>query len=141
MELDHPSGVGARPQPHRSGLAWRRTPVEPMTNIMFVLTSVAVLLAVGVLIGSGLHTRSFDRKYRQIAQLTREWNEREEAMARSAYPSAVCEGCPLEFCRLMLPSVNGNGVGRPADLPTCRRAKPPHLRPRNAVVGAGGWRR
>jgi hypothetical protein len=57
-----------------------------MTNIMFLLAG--VLLAVGVLIGSGLHTRALDRKYRQVAQLVRELHEREEALARSVYPPA-----------------------------------------------------
>jgi uncharacterized membrane-anchored protein YhcB (DUF1043 family) len=55
-----------------------------MTNIMFVLAG--VLLAVGVLIGSGLHTRAIDRKYRQVAHLMRELHEREETLARSGYP-------------------------------------------------------
>ncbi len=54
-----------------------------MINIMFLLAG--VLLAVGVLIGSGLHTRALDRKYRQVAQLVRELHEREEALARSYY--------------------------------------------------------
>jgi hypothetical protein len=59
-----------------------------MTNIMFVLAG--LLLAMGVLIGSGLHTRALDRKYRQVAELVRELHEREEALAsdlaRSGYP-------------------------------------------------------
>jgi len=111
-----------------------------MTNIMFVLTSVVVSLAVGVLIGSGLYTRGVDRRCRQLAQLTREYNEREEATARSAYPRAVCEGCPLELCRLMVPSVNGNGVGRPAEVPSPRRYDPQRGRrpaPRASAVDPG----
>ncbi|MGH3888935.1 MAG: hypothetical protein ACRDSZ_20660 [Pseudonocardiaceae bacterium] len=50
-----------------------------MTNIMFVLAG--VLLTVGVLIGSGLHTRAIDRKYRRVAQLVRELHEREAILA------------------------------------------------------------
>lgn len=57
-----------------------------MTNIMFLLAG--VLLAIGVLIGSGLHTRAIDRKYRQVAQLVRELHEREEVLARSDCPPA-----------------------------------------------------
>lgn len=59
-----------------------------MTNIMFALAG--LLLAMGVLIGSGLHTRALDRKYRQVAELVRELHEREEALAgdlaRNGYP-------------------------------------------------------
>ncbi len=64
-----------------------------MTNIMLVLAG--VLLPVGVLIGSGLHTRAIDRRYRRVAQLVRELHEREEIlaereenMARGGHPRA-----------------------------------------------------
>jgi uncharacterized membrane-anchored protein YhcB (DUF1043 family) len=57
-----------------------------MINIMFLLAG--VLLAVGILIGSGLHTRAIDRKYRQVAQLVRELHEQEESLARSYYSPA-----------------------------------------------------
>lgn len=50
-----------------------------MTNIMFVLAG--ALLTVGVLIGSGLHTRAIDRRHRQVAQLVRELHELEVALA------------------------------------------------------------
>jgi hypothetical protein len=49
-----------------------------MTTIMFVLVGVFL---VGVLIGSGLHTRAIDRRYRRVAQLVRELHERERVMA------------------------------------------------------------
>ncbi|MGH3853170.1 MAG: hypothetical protein ACRDR6_06660 [Pseudonocardiaceae bacterium] len=45
-----------------------------MTTIMFVLVGA---LLVGVLIGSGLHTRAIDRKYRRVARLVQELHERE----------------------------------------------------------------
>ncbi|MGH3936474.1 MAG: hypothetical protein ACRDS1_16100 [Pseudonocardiaceae bacterium] len=51
-----------------------------MVNVMLVLAG--VLLAVGVLIGSGLHSRALDRRYRRVAQLLRELHEREEILAR-----------------------------------------------------------
>jgi hypothetical protein len=54
--------------------------VGQMINVMLVLAS--VLLAVGVLIGSGLHTRAIDRRYRRVAQLVRELHEREEILAK-----------------------------------------------------------
>ncbi|MGH3752075.1 MAG: hypothetical protein ACRDRP_05150 [Pseudonocardiaceae bacterium] len=50
-----------------------------MTSIMFVLAG--VLLVVGVLIGSGLHTRAIDRRRRRVAQLVRELHELAEALA------------------------------------------------------------
>lgn len=49
-----------------------------MTNIMFVLVGA---LLVGVLIGSGLHTRAIDHRYQRVARLVRELHEREEALA------------------------------------------------------------
>ncbi|MEO7194733.1 MAG: hypothetical protein ABIZ05_07900 [Pseudonocardiaceae bacterium] len=45
-----------------------------MTTIMFVLVG---MLLVGVLIGSGLHTRAIDRRYRRVARLVQELHERE----------------------------------------------------------------
>lgn len=71
-----------------------------MTNIIiFVLAG--VLLTVGVLIGSGLHTQAIDRRYRRVAQLVRELHEREEVlaereegMATSGYSRAVYQGYP-----------------------------------------------
>ncbi len=57
-----------------------------MTTIMFVLASAATLLAIGVLIGSGLHTQAIDRRYREVAQLVREFNDRQDGMPKRAYP-------------------------------------------------------
>jgi hypothetical protein len=37
-----------------------------MTNVMFLLA--ALLFALGVLIGSGLHTHAVDRQYRRVAK-------------------------------------------------------------------------
>lgn len=116
MELDQSSGIGARRSRHRSGLAWRRTAVGQMTNVLFVLVGEAVLLAVGVLIGSGLHTQGVDRRYREVAQLVRELREREEAMAKSRYTRGMYEGPGLT-----VPPVNGNGADQPVDVPSPRR--------------------
>jgi uncharacterized membrane-anchored protein YhcB (DUF1043 family) len=55
-----------------------------MTNAMFVLLAVG-LLVVGVLIGSGLHTRAINRRYRRVAQLVRELHELEEDLERSGH--------------------------------------------------------
>jgi uncharacterized membrane-anchored protein YhcB (DUF1043 family) len=55
-----------------------------MTNTMFVLLAVG-LLAVGVLIGSGLHTRAINRRYRRVAQLVQELHELEEDLERSGH--------------------------------------------------------
>lgn len=71
-----------------------------------------VLLAVGVLIGSGLHTRAVDRRYWRVARLVRELYEREEALARSDYLREP----PL----LTLPPVTGEAAGRPAEVPHLR---------------------
>jgi hypothetical protein len=60
--------------------------VRQMASIIFLLAG--ILLTVGVLIGSGLHTRAIDRKYRLVAQLVRELHEREKALAQSDYPPA-----------------------------------------------------
>lgn len=51
-----------------------------MASILFVL--IAGLL-VGVLVGSGLHTRAIERRYQRVAQLVRELHEREEALAET----------------------------------------------------------
>ena len=51
-----------------------------MTNTILFLTGVLMLLGVGVLIGSGLHTTSIDREYRRLAQRVRHLNERERAL-------------------------------------------------------------
>ena len=55
-----------------------------MANAMFVLLAVG-LLVVGVLIGSGLHTRAINRRYRRVAQLVRELHELEEDLERSGH--------------------------------------------------------
>jgi hypothetical protein len=51
---------------------------------MFVLLAVG-LLVVGVLIGSGLHTRAINRRYRRVAQLVRELHELAEDLERSGH--------------------------------------------------------
>jgi len=68
-----------------------------MTNTILFLTGVLMLLGVGVLIGSGLHTTSIDREYRRLAQRVRHLNERERALEARGYPAAICGGCPLEI--------------------------------------------
>ncbi|MDQ3764768.1 MAG: hypothetical protein M3460_25555 [Actinomycetota bacterium] len=49
-----------------------------MTNIMFLVAG--MLFIVGILIGAGLQFPSIDRRYRQVAQLMQELNEREKAL-------------------------------------------------------------
>jgi hypothetical protein len=73
--------------------------VVKMTNIMFLLA--ALLFALGVLIGLGLHTQTVDRQYRRVAQLVRELHELEEALAepdktlaRSDHPRRIYQGHP-----------------------------------------------
>jgi hypothetical protein len=84
-----------------------------MTDTIFFLLGVTVLLCVGVLIGSGLHTRSLDRQYRNVAQCVRHVNEREDVPARRGYPAEFCGKCPLVNNRVMFlveppPSVDEN---------------------------------
>jgi len=93
--------------------------VGQMTNILFVLAGVAVLLVVGALIGSGLHTRAIDQRYRQVGQLVRELNER-EAMTKRGYTRGV-----YEEPGLTLPQFNGNGAGHPVNVPSPRRYDAP----------------
>jgi hypothetical protein len=73
--------------------------VVKMTNIMFLLA--ALLFALGVLIGLGLHTQAVDRQYRRVEQLVRELHELEEALAeqdktraRSDHPRRIYQGHP-----------------------------------------------
>lgn len=49
-----------------------------MTAIVLALAAAALVLGIGILIGSGLHTRAVDQRYRQVAQQVREVNERED---------------------------------------------------------------
>jgi len=68
-----------------------------MTNAILFLAGVLMLLGVGVLIGSGLHTRSIDREYRRLAQHVRHLNEREKELDARGSPTAICGGCPIEI--------------------------------------------
>ena len=70
-----------------------------MADIMFLVA--ALLIAFGVLIGSGLHTHAVDRRYRQVAHRMRELHELEDALAeqaetlaRSSHPRAGYQGHP-----------------------------------------------
>lgn len=72
-----------------------------MTNTLFFLLWVTVLLCVGVLIGSGLHTTSIDRRYRDVAQHVRHLNEREDVPAGRDNPTKICGKCPLVTSRVM----------------------------------------
>ena len=45
---------------------------------LFVMAG--ALFCMGVLVGSGLHTRSIDRKYQRLAQLVRHLNEQDVAI-------------------------------------------------------------
>jgi hypothetical protein len=62
-----------------------------MSDTILFLVGLMVLLGVGVLIGSGLHTTSIDRRYRRLAQHVRHLNERETALNRrlSAPPGSA----------------------------------------------------
>ncbi len=68
-----------------------------MTDTILFLAGVTMLFGVGVLIGSGLHTRSIDRQYRRLAQRVRKLNERERALDARGDPARVCGSCPLEI--------------------------------------------
>lgn len=76
-----------------------------MTNIMFLLA--ALLVAFGVLIGSGLHTQAVDRQYRQLAHRVRELHEIQDALAeqaevlaRSSHPRSSYQGYPTGASRV-----------------------------------------
>ena len=49
-------------------------------TILFVMAGATVLFCVGVLVGSALHTRSIDRKYRRLARLVQYINEQDVMM-------------------------------------------------------------
>ncbi|MCA1707515.1 MAG: hypothetical protein LC808_31295 [Actinobacteria bacterium] len=49
-------------------------------TILFMVAGATVLFCMGVLVGSGLHTKSIDRKYRRLAQLVRYLNEQDVVM-------------------------------------------------------------
>jgi len=68
-----------------------------MTDTILFLAGVLMLLGVGVLIGSGLHTRSIDRQYRRLAQRVRHLNDRETALDAGGYAAAICGNCPVEI--------------------------------------------
>lgn len=68
-----------------------------MTDTILFLAGVLMLLGVGVLIGSGLHTRGIDRKYRRLAQRVRHLNELERVLDARGRPAAICGSCPLEI--------------------------------------------
>ncbi len=70
-----------------------------MTDTIVFLAGVMVLLGIGMLIGSSLHTSSIDREYRRLAQHVLHLNERETAMDARGYPTAICRRCPLEIHR------------------------------------------
>ncbi|GEM_PF-5477207 len=57
-------------------------------TVLFVVAGAMVLFGMGVLVGSGLHTRSIDRKYRSLAWLVRDLNEQDVVMdvRSSEYP-------------------------------------------------------
>ncbi len=58
-----------------------------MSEKILFLAGLMVVLGVGVLIGSGLHTTSIDRQYRRLAQRVRHLNEREAALNRRRRPA------------------------------------------------------
>ncbi len=78
-------------------------PVGHMTDTMLFLAGVTVVLGVGVLIGSGLHTRCIDRQYRRLAQRVRHLNAREATLDARGYRAAICDSCPLNTHRGMPP--------------------------------------
>lgn len=95
-----------------------------MTNIVSLLASAATLLAIGVLIGSGLHTRGIDRRYRDVSQLVRELNDQQDAIPKSAYPREHRGESPLKQHGMALPLLNRNGPGRAAEAQRPRRYDP-----------------
>ncbi len=58
-----------------------------MDTILFMVAGATVLFCVGVLVGSGLNTRSVDRQCRRMAQLVRYLNE----------SGAVMDGKPAKY--------------------------------------------
>ncbi|MDQ3222480.1 MAG: hypothetical protein M3Q75_03265 [Gemmatimonadota bacterium] len=95
-----------------------------MTNIVFVLASAVTLFTVGILIGLGLHIQGIDRKYREVAQLVRGLNDRQDAIRKGAYSREVREECPLERHELAPLPLNENGAGQPAEVPRPRMYDP-----------------
>lgn len=67
-----------------------------MTDTILFVVGVMVLLGIGVLIGSSLHTASIDQRYRRLAHGVRHINAREAALNSRAHPAAICSRCPLE---------------------------------------------
>jgi hypothetical protein len=60
-----------------------------MTDIiLFVIAGATVLFCMGILVGSGLHTKSIDLKYRRLAKLVQYLNEQDVVMdvRSSEYP-------------------------------------------------------
>ena len=52
-----------------------------MTDIiLFVIAGATVLFCMGILVGSGLHTKSIDLKYRRLAKLVQYLNEQDVVM-------------------------------------------------------------
>ena len=69
---------------------WRNAPQSIVIIVVAVL-----LVCLGMLLGSSLHTKSIDRQYRRITQRVQRLNEQEAAMDRRSYPVAVCDRCSL----------------------------------------------
>ncbi len=72
-----------------------------MSAILF-LAGLVVVLGVGVLIGSSLHTRSIDWQHRRLAQRVQYLNAREAALDERGLPATNCGSCPLEIHRTLL---------------------------------------
>jgi len=73
-----------------------------MTDTILFLAGVMALLGVGVLIGSSLHTRSIDQRYRRLGQRVQHLNAREAALDARGLPAVNCGSCPLEIHHGML---------------------------------------
>ena len=71
-------------------------------NAVLFLAGLTMLLGIGVLVGSGLHSRGIDQKYRRLAQCVRHLNAREAALDARSHPAAICGSCPLEILGTIL---------------------------------------
>lgn len=92
--------------------------------MMLGLAGAVTLLALGVLIGLGLHGRVVDQKYRRLAHLVRELNDQQDADSRNGYHREICDECSLDQHRLVLGPANGHRVGGPAAVPRPRQYDP-----------------
>ncbi len=75
-----------------------------INTILFVIAGAMVLFCMGVLVGSGLHTRSIDRKYRRLALLVQDLNEQKVVMDIKPSEYRDQSASRVASTRLTLPS-------------------------------------